>query len=370
MKGKKLYLIVFLLLVGLLSLQPSEKNQAAGLPSLSSVKNTSEGIAISWSKVDYASGYYVYRKTTGAYEKITTIKGNSTVTYVDKNVSAGETYTYAIKAYKGGAISNYGKSAKIKRLIQPSINAKNTSSGVEIEWKKTPGASKYCIYYKQGVKWVKLADTASSSYLDKSVVFGSSRTYMVKAISGDYCSAQDKNVEIKRLSEPSFQLINTVSGVKISWNKVEGAFGYRVYYKKGDKWVSLVNTTGLSFVDKDIQPAEVRFYTVKAVSGIHSSSYFVTGKSIMRLEQPKIKVSNVTSGIKISWNKIAGARKYQIMYKKSDTWVKLAEISESNSMEFIDKSIGKGKSRTYSVRAITEHHESIFSQEKTITRNK
>ena len=53
---------------------------------LRSLTNAATGIKVTWSKVNKASGYYIYRKAgNGAYKKIATVKRGTTVSYLDKN---------------------------------------------------------------------------------------------------------------------------------------------------------------------------------------------------------------------------------------------------------------------------------------------
>ncbi len=74
-------------------------------PTLSSIKSTKSGMQVAWKPVTGASGYYVYRKTTGGWTKVATIKSGKTVKYVDKKAKKGTTYTYTVKAYSGKSTS-------------------------------------------------------------------------------------------------------------------------------------------------------------------------------------------------------------------------------------------------------------------------
>ncbi len=76
-------------------------------PTLKSVTSTTSGVKFTWSKVTGAEGYYVYRKTTGGWKRIATVKGNTKVTYLDKTAKKGTTYTYTVKAFKGTTYSYY-----------------------------------------------------------------------------------------------------------------------------------------------------------------------------------------------------------------------------------------------------------------------
>lgn len=84
-------------------------------PKASSVTSASNGVTLTWTKVSGASGYYVYRKTgtSGSYEKIATVKGSTSVSYLDKSAEKGKTYTYVVKAYYDSSISAYDGTLKI-----------------------------------------------------------------------------------------------------------------------------------------------------------------------------------------------------------------------------------------------------------------
>ncbi len=76
-------------------------------PTLKSATSAKSGITLKWSKVTGASGYIVYRKTTGGWSKIATVKGNSKISYLDKSAKKGVTYKYTVKAYYSSSTSYY-----------------------------------------------------------------------------------------------------------------------------------------------------------------------------------------------------------------------------------------------------------------------
>ena len=77
-------------------------------PSLKSVTRAESGVTLKWDKVTGAGGYIVYRKTgNGSWQRMTVVKGGSTVSYLDKTVKKGVTYTYTVKAYYGKTTSYY-----------------------------------------------------------------------------------------------------------------------------------------------------------------------------------------------------------------------------------------------------------------------
>lgn len=65
-------------------------------------KASGSSLKLTWGKVTNADGYVIYRKvsTSNKWEKVATIKKGSTVSYTDKNLKSGKTYTYTVRAYK------------------------------------------------------------------------------------------------------------------------------------------------------------------------------------------------------------------------------------------------------------------------------
>ena len=87
-------------------------------PVLKSAANASGGITVSWNSVKGASGYNVYRKTTGSWARIGT---SLTTSYTDKNVNQNTSYTYTVRALKGATMSGYdtkGVSAKAAKTVK------------------------------------------------------------------------------------------------------------------------------------------------------------------------------------------------------------------------------------------------------------
>jgi hypothetical protein len=76
-------------------------------PTLKSAKSAKAGITFTWTQSKGATGYIVYRKTTGGWTKIATVKGASKVSYLDKSAKKGVTYKYTVKAYYGTSTSYY-----------------------------------------------------------------------------------------------------------------------------------------------------------------------------------------------------------------------------------------------------------------------
>lgn len=161
-------------------------------PTLKKIENATASVKITWSKVENADGYVLYRKSLGekSWERIAVIKNGSTTSYKDTKVVSGNSYSYTIKAYDGRTYSSfYANGISIKFLATPSLKSvTRAESGVTLKWGKVTGAGGYIVYRKTGSgSWQRMAVVkggSTVSYLDKTAKKGVTYTYTVKAYYG------------------------------------------------------------------------------------------------------------------------------------------------------------------------------------------
>ncbi|MCD8151110.1 MAG: leucine-rich repeat protein [Clostridiales bacterium] len=179
---------------------------------VSSLTNKSAGITVKWSKVSGASGYYIYRRASGAssYTKVKTITSASTVSYTDTAVKSknGTTYTYYVQPYNSTSKGAYA-TKKTVRLTGTTISSlKNSASKkMTVKWSKKSGITGYQIQYStsssfsSGNKTVTVSGASStskviSSLTKKKTYYVRVRTY--KTVSGTkYYSAWSSTKKVK-----------------------------------------------------------------------------------------------------------------------------------------------------------------------------
>ena len=66
-------------------------------PSKVTATTTYDTVKLSWAKVSKATGYKVYKKTDGKWKAIKTVTSN---TYTAKDLTASESYSFAVKTYR------------------------------------------------------------------------------------------------------------------------------------------------------------------------------------------------------------------------------------------------------------------------------
>ena len=169
------------------------------------------------------------------------------------------------------------------------------------------------------------------------------------AVSSTVVGAVSSNLATPKITKAE----SVDGGVKISWNKSNGAEKYRVYYKGSKGWTRMVDTTSTSYIDKDVSSGKNYTYTVRCINSSatkFTSGYDSKGKSVKYISTPKItKAESVDGGVKISWNKSNGTEKYRVYYKGSKGWTRMVDTT---STSYIDKDVSSGKNYTYTVRCI------------------
>ena len=156
------------------------------------------------------------------------------------------------------------------------------------------------------------------------------------------------------LATPKISKAESVyGGVKLTWNKVNGAAKYRVYYKGRKGWTRMVDTTSTSYIDKDVSSGKNYTYTVRCLNkskNKFTSGYNSTGKSIKYVSAPKISKTEATyNSVTLTWDKVNGAEKYRVYRKGEKGW---SRLFDTTSTTFTDTNLYAETAYTYTVRCI------------------
>ena len=329
-------------------------------PKISKTENVNGGVKISWGKSNGAEQYRVYYKGRKGW---TRLADTTSTSYTDSKVTSGKTYTYTVRCLnksKNKFTSGYdSKGAKATFIATPKISkTENVNGGVKISWNKSNGTEQYRVYYKGSKGWTRMVDTTSTSYIDKDVSSGKNYTYTVRCINSSatkFTSGYDsKGKSVKYISAPKITKAESVDGgVKISWNKSNGAEQYRVYYKGSKGWTRMVDTTSTSYIDKDVSSGKNYTYTVRCLNkskNKFTSGYNSTGKSIKYVSAPKISRTEATyNSVTLNWDKVNGAEKYRVYRRGEKGW---SRLFDTTSTAFTDTNLYAETAYTYTVRCI------------------
>ena len=339
-------------------------------PQITSLKNTTSGVKITWNKVDGAYGYRLYyRPASGGWKRF---KDTTATSFTDSGVTANKTETYTIRCLDkdGNTISGFNSNGwSIKYVpVAPTISKLDiTTGGIKLSWNKIAGVYGYRLYYKTSSGgWKRFKDTTATSFTDSGVSPNRTETYTIRCIdkngntvSGFYSRGWSK--KYTPVAPTISKLENTSGGIKLTWNKIAGVYGYRLYYKPASGgWKRFKDTTATSFTDSGVSPNRTETYTIRCIdrNGNTVSGFYSKGWSIKYVPvAPTIsKLENTSGGIKLTWNKIAGVYGYRLYHKTSSGWKR---FKDTTATTYTDTAVKSGRTETYTIRCIDKNGNTV-----------
>jgi fibronectin type 3 domain-containing protein len=265
----------------------------------------------------------------------------------------------------------------IKLGVTSKINATPLTKSIKLSWKKVANATGYRVYIYKNNKWTKLANTNKTTYTVKSLKSGTNYKLAVKAYSktddGTVWADSYKTVSaMTKLDKTSkITATTTESSVKLSWKKVTGATGYRVYQynSKTGKYESIKTLTGTSYTVKKLKAGTTYKFAVKAYTKDDGSTIWASSSvSFKTCTKPATPAPTATAGsgkATIKWSKVTGATGYVVYMQNSEG--EYEKIGSTKSTSYTKKSLKKGKTYYFRVRAYkTLDGKNIYGGYKTV----
>lgn len=148
-------------------------------------------VTLKWSSVKNADSYIIYRKKGKG--SLSVLAKTQKISYTDKKVKAGASYTYAVRARCSSAEGkNITGAMSAKRSIQlkpasvKGLRATSRSGAISLRWKKQKNVTGYRVYMKvfvhiKGVKtkYNRMMDTKSTHYRKGMLVRGMKYGFLV-----------------------------------------------------------------------------------------------------------------------------------------------------------------------------------------------
>ncbi len=170
------------------------------------------------------------------------ISKEATVTFkINKAVEAGN-YTVLIGAggqktekkfsFISGPQTENKVQEEVTAEVPTSVKAvQSAASKVKVTWKASAGAVKYTVYRsgKKDSGYVKAGEAAGTSYTDKKCAAGKTYYYKVSATAQTKESALSTAAKVKLMSAPKIKVKVKAKNAVVSWKKIKGVKGYKVY---------------------------------------------------------------------------------------------------------------------------------------------
>lgn len=216
---------------------------------------TAGSVELRWRKVSKATGYKVYQMVDGKYKAIKTVKTNK---YIVNNLTASETYKFAVKTYRKYNGKTYWSStftsvkAKTSKMDKtPKPKATGFDNSVTLNWSEVEGATGYRVYQYSPSKdkyVVKASIKGATTY--KVTGLKENKTYKfkikpyAKTSKGVVWNKASSAVAVQTIDKTKAKFKDPVigsKGVNLSWGKVSGATAYRLYKVENGKYVQIAS---------------------------------------------------------------------------------------------------------------------------------
>ena len=257
---------------------------------------------IEWNACGGGVDGYEVEKSNINNESWSLLKNVTASSFKDRALKPGVKYKYRVRAYKAingkkfyGAYSDTLIAQTVPEKVTNFKCTQSKSTKIQLKWDSQKGVSEGYLIYKYNVNKGKyiLAKTldGSSRYSWTNNYLKSNTEYRYKicsfiTINGKkyYSDFSDELHVTTAPIRPKFRLISDKKGqITVTWDKVEGATGYVLFYKteKNGAWKALTNNkfTGNSYTKKYLKSGKKYYFYLRAVNNyngtlIKSGTYF------------------------------------------------------------------------------------------------
>ena len=265
--------------------------------------------------------------------------------------------TYTSTGEKKYTCTNCGttKTETIAKLICTS-HAWDSGKVVTAPTYKTEGTKKYTCTNCGETKTETIAKLVCTSHVWDGGVVTKKPTYSSAGTKEYTCvncgTTKTSSIAMLKLSKVTVKTAVSSTGIKISWTSEKNASGYYIYRKSGKgQYALLKKVTGantLAFNDTKVTSGVIYTYKVQAYKGTVIGAGTETSRCFVGTA--KAKTANESTGIKLSWNKVGGARSYKI-YKRIGTGkYTCIKTASSTTFTYLDKAVKAGTIYTYAVK--------------------
>lgn len=158
-------------------------------------------------------------------------------------------------------------------------------------------------------------------------------------------------------------LANAAKGVKVSYQKVDGATNYTVYRRTADTdWTVVASFKPKTYyyvTDSTAVSGTEYYYSVGYTTPEGTFTNDPVGQKILYVATPSYTIENAGSCVLVTINQVNGADKYHVLRKDSEnpTYAEIgttAADANADTVAYYDYSAENGKTYTYCVRASME----------------
>lgn len=352
-------------------------------------KNTANTITLAWDDADDADAYRVYRyhEGTGKYDYLAT---TSDTGFTDTNLQPGTNYQYKVRCvWTIGGNNYYGTYSSA--LTAPTLPAqvtnvrvdKQTGKTVSLAWDSVNGADGYRIYqYNSNSDSYEELDTVGADRTSYEVTglasageyrfkIRASKTMNANTYWGEYSEKVVAVTKPDKVAELSARTLGA-SEIELTWKKSSHVTGYQIYRLDGQtgKYVKIATveeSMPASYTDRKLSAATEYSYKVRAYKNFEGTNYYGSFSNVKsQVTKPdkvqRLKASTKASAVTLKWAASENVTGYQIyrLNTKTKKYEKIATINGADKITYKNKSLKKGKTYRYKIRAYKTYNGTTY----------
>ena len=269
-----------------------------------STKQTS--VKITWTLMEGAAGYELYRTTDSRginWTKVKTIDNGSTDRYTNQGLKVGVTYYYQVRAYYIAADGTKTYSAYSDMDYMPAAVTwdgpySNATFRIRLRWDEVDGSHGYQIWRQEAdgtwrvVKTIGDKDNVLTSnkgsitaYSNTGLTAGSTYTYKMRAfmITEDgrkvFGTWSDEITVAVMPETPTLTVTSPKAGrAKLTWNALGGAAGYQIWMSESPdsdfKIVKSITDSSTSYTKYDLESGKTYYFKIRAYVEVDGKKTF------------------------------------------------------------------------------------------------
>ena len=335
---------------------------------------TSSTLNVAWDRNTSGDGYILDKYDGSKWVTVAKVTNHATLNNTVKNLKAGTSYKFRIRAYKVfGSVTVYGSytylTAGTKPAAMSGIKVKSkTNLTASLQWNKNISADGYVLDKYDGSKWVTIktftsnADTSFNvTGLKASTTFKFRlRAYKNFGSAKEYSAYTYLNVNTRPYTTTGMKCSSKTNvSANLQWNKNISADGYVLDKYDGSKWVTIktftsnadtsFNVTGLkaSTTFKFRLRAYKNFDNGKVYSeftylNVNTRPYTTTG----------FKMKSATkNSVTLQWNKNISANGYCIEKWDGSKWVQVKRYTSNANVTYTVTGLKADTAYKFRIRA-------------------
>ena len=324
-------------------------------------------IKLKWSKVKGASGYTVYMRKNGKYNKVADTKNT---TYTVKKLPNATRENFKVRAYKkvkgkkiyGSYSSNWNTATNPQPCKGLKVSSVNSDS-VKLSWTKI-GCTNYRVFQYIGGEWEEIGKTTGTSYTVKKLTPQTEYQFKIRACKkddkkkcynhyGKHSKVVTVTTSVAKVTGVQSNTLNN-SEISLSWNSVSGADGYSVGMRKNGVYNEVADVTETNAVVSGLPNATRESFKIRAYSIVDGSKQYGNwSDGVATATAPQkakgLNVFSVTeSSVTLSWDKI-GCNEYVVYEDNGESW---SEIGRTADTQFTAKNLNAETSYNFKIQAV------------------